>query len=466
MLSTLAFAQTHLDNELYNSALLISHTLPITNPRNAYIIIKSLYYLNHFKKIQIILEKHTDLLSYKEILFYYIKSGNPEETTLCRSIFQEDKDKLNVFSFNIESLTYLYNGLCKKDSIRKKYFIESYQADPRNMEPLYFLISESLCSIDEIHMLASRTDYYDLVRRLFNSKSQNRYYSPLVFHIQSIFLYNKNMLNDLFRLSVKAINEFPNSEFSHASLGLFYLARKRYINARNCYKKAVEINNNFGFGYLGKGIAEVFLLETGKGMTFLWKAHDIMDCLYFPAYFLAYEYEQMNNYNKAKYFYTYCIENILKQYELKRTLYGENKNVLNRHDIKVISSVVYCFIYNENYEDGLELLHKFKINNLLNVYCYLFMDNIEKAEKAIEKCGEEVLLHGTRGYLLHLLEDFDGAIKEYEKCIARNWTSAVESLMIMAMQNRDGRALNKAFDYSNSLFNELEYKNRSLPYYI
>ncbi len=462
MINLLSLAQAYIENEFYESALIISQTIPMENIKNAYFIIKSLYYLKHFNKIKMFIKMYPKLLEYKEILFYYIKSGNFCEMEPTLSVQDYLVGEIPNITFSTKSLQLLYNSYNKKYKVRKKYLIDAFKADPRNIEPLCVLLSESLAELDEIFLITKETEYDCFIRSLFKIEIGKPFYSPIFISLISKHLFKNNKLDELFRFSIKSIDNFPNSEFSHESLGLFYLAKKQYTQSRIVYMKVVDINKNYGFGYLGMGISECCLLETEKGINFLGKAFDIMDGSYLPSYFLAYEYQQMNDYPKAKHFYINCLNKILEDRKKRK---GNEEN--NDFDTKVINSAIYCLIYNEDYHEAKEYLNIFKIQNLLNAYCCLFLGELDDAREMLKTYDDNCkFVHGIKGFLLHLTDNYDEAINEYEKSISIERTQVIENLLIMALQNKAGLEINHAFDYSNCLFNSLEFKQRYLLYYL
>lgn len=468
-------AHSYIHYELYWSALCVGqYLLPSSSTNALYVVIRSLHGLGFYKRIQSIIGTRPDLLRYHEIRLIYIKSG-----------FECPKDSSESMSFpdllpvNRKSLELFYSALFKKESLRKKLFIDSFQADKTNIEPVVYLYKESLCNHREVALYVHQIEDFELrsaLASLINCQfGPEHIVCPLgIFsmslscqvadHVEASGLLGtvkKCSLEELFRISTRNLEQFSECEFTYFSLGLYYLYKERFREALRCFYRSFDINEEYGMGYLYAGISHSFLKETESAVRILNTAYTIMGSSYLPSYYLAYEYQLMNNLGKTKYYYRNCL-NIIEHDDGKPHTCKKAKTdrCYSKEAMSVICGFIYCLIYNEEYEEAMQYIKSYNVKNLLKVFCLLFNGMFDDARKALETCGRDSAYYASKGYLYHLVDDFDPSIREYEKSLSLSKNQVVEDLLAMAAANLAGTKPNKAFDYSNCLFETLEYKNR------
>jgi hypothetical protein len=88
------------------------------------------------------------------------------------------------------------------------------------------------------------------------------------------------------------------------------------------------------------------------------------------------------------------------------------------------------------------------------------MGELEYAKIAMEECEKDCYYFTCKGFIFHLINDLDNAIQNYEKTLEFGVNALVESLLNMAYENRDNSRPNRAFDYSNCLFESFGFKKR------
>lgn len=327
------------------------------------------------------------------------------------------------------------------------------------------------CELERKKPKADHEKYRSFLLGLFKNEDFKEILCPLTIHLEAMRLFRNSQFKELFRRAVRHKEHFPESEFVYEALGLYYLSKRHCKDARRCFFKAIEISRFFGNAYLCCGVVQSMLRETESAVSMLNMAFAIMNASCLPAYYLALEYQQMNNFSKAKYYYKHCIEQISQRGAApdSETRFCEKKNRteglaggLSAADAAIINGAIYCLVYNEDYEEAMGYIKAFGVDNLLNVYCLLFMGAFEEAREAMATCEKDSFYHATKGYLLHLVDDFDNAVREYEKCLVGTRMQVVESLMKMALDNVAGTEANHAFDYSNCMFDALEYKKWNL----
>lgn len=459
-----ALAELLVENGLYTGALLVAQTLDAADPVVAHIAARALLGLGHGHRVHALLEATPGLLTYHELALAYVRAGRD-----CPSVpVHMLPPRPSCTPLVSASLLNLFSALNKKEQVRKRFLVRAFHEDPRNIEALALLRGEALCTPCEIDALILGSDklggegYGGFLQSLFAPPKGRNPLCPLSVYISAAALYEAGAHDELLRLAVCAAEGFPASEATHETMGLYYMARNRPREARCSFLRAIELNHHGGSAYLFCGVAQALLRETEKAVTMLGMANAIMGSSHRPAYFLAYEFQQMNNFPKARHYYTRCLSAILGPDEAapgtKRSRVSAQP--LSAADQAVVNSAVYCLIYNEDYDEAMRYIDLFNITNLLRVFCLLFTGAVDAARAALPAAAEDPLAEAARGFLLHLADDFAGAAAAYECCLVRQRVSVVEDLMTMALENAAGEGGNHAFDYSNALFDALEYKKR------
>jgi len=598
MHKTFELACSYMDLEFYWSSLLIGQ-FTSESLESYYIIIRSLHGLKFYKKIQNLIERSPHLLSYYEINIIYVKSGF--ETTIEPTISILDQSAAGLpasctktastsnlphdnthsepsknssgDAIKRKSLELFYKAKFKRSNLRKKYFIDSFTADTCNIESLIYLYKESLCMRYELLFYISQIPIEE-IRDIMNALINNNFDMDCIYCPLLLFSYSLNIIHgseknlsfslaNIFRISTKMSGQFSSCEFIYSSLGLYYIYKGKYKEALRCFHKSIEINEEYGVGYLYLGVAYSFLKETEPSIRALDISSSIMDSSYLPSYYLAYEYQLMNNLSKAKYHYKNCLElieteldgnfendtNYLVRSKIRRPSHdvsmdnfviNDSTSFLSEHDAstdsskigtseymkncdlvlnlrnnvkrdnailrdsksknvkkeavfdnkfdqslskkiklssektscvlikensqanRLICGYVYCLLYHEEYVEAQRLLETYQPDNFLGVFYFLFNGMLDDSKRMLEKCKNNSLYHAVKGYLHHLVDEFDLSIKEYETSLSLAKNQVVENLISMAIENLAGTKPNKAFDYSNSLFETLEYKSRTL----
>lgn len=503
MNNLIEIANYYINEELYWTSLLIGQYLPKSN-KSYFIVIKSLYGLGFYKKIQHIIEGNKNLLNYHEIKMLYLKSGHK---TSIESIEHIDLSNKGSFDISRKSLELYYQAYFAKEKLRKKLFIDSFRKDNNNLEALIYLFKESSCTLNEIKHYVEQIkikELKDAMNCLINCEFDlENICNPLIIFSYSLKIIfssqevpSRTMFNKLFKISSQNMDFFINSEFIYSSLGLYYIYKNKFKEASNYLLKAVRKNKMYGIGHLYLGLSHSLLKETESALISLNNAYYIMDVSYLPSYYLAYEYQVMNNIGKATYFYkqslglieTEClnlydsetdyivkipvrdesVQDHAEHLQLEKSTvkklksYRENNDIskLDQKSFHVICGFIYFLMYNEEYDKAVKYLDLFKIENHLNVFLFLFNGNLTDANDSLDKCKKDVINFAVKGYLYHLVDQFNEAIKQYEICMTFRRNQVVENLMAMSIDNLAGVNPNKAFNYSTALFETLKYKNR------
>ncbi|ELA41246.1 uncharacterized protein VICG_01735 [Vittaforma corneae ATCC 50505] len=465
-----------LNHELYWSSLLIAQsTLPNSSIPDYFLILKSLLHLGFHKEIQRIVELNTDLLKIQEIKLLYVRSGKESSVQPITNVQVPTFDTLDSTSVEL-----LFTALSKKELLRKQQFVLSFERDSRNIEPLIYLYKESLCNFKEMAALIDKipnTHLRSIMSALISGDvSIDNIVCPLVIcSLAYKTLFEREMMSGsalLFRVCVRNLDLFGDCEFIYLGMGMYYLAKEKYKEALSCFYKAIEINKNLGPGHLLAGICHSKLKETEYAVKVLNNAYSIMSSSYIPAYCLAYEYQLMNNIPKAKHYFKRSISlmedslaiNEVPKNKKHRSIRQETSSIDNIYgkptDYRVIYSFIYCLIYNEEYEEAMRYLELFSIKNILKVFCLLFTGKLEEARASLEECEKNSYYFVCKGFICHLIDDLENAIQNYEKSLAFGANSVIESLLNMAYENKVNSRPNRAFDYSNCLFESFGFKKR------
>lgn len=459
------------NHELYWSSLLVAQEKATTlSYDDSFFMFNSLFHLGFYKKLQQLIELDTKLLKAREIKLLYIKSGKVSTVPSTHTIQTRAPVQLDYASIEL-----FFSALTKKETLRKQQFIESFQKDKRNIEPLIYLYKESLASMRELCALIEKISIpclKELMKLLISgSMSTDTVICPLaIFSKTHKILFEDEMAGDcgaLFGTCARNLDFFNNCEFLYQGMGMYYLEKDKYKEALNCFYKAIELNKHFGVGYFLAGICHSRLKETEYAVKLQNNAYSILSSSYLPAYTLAYEYQIMNNIPKAKHYYRRCIE-LMDDTEVLSDLPLNKKhrlmicNPTGHHsvDSRVIYSFIHCLIYNEEYEEAMRYLEQFEVKNVLRVFCFLFIGQLDEARYSLEECEKDEYYFVCKGFISHLVDDLDVAIKNYEQGLNFGANPVLENLLSMAYENKGNIRPNRAFDYSNCLFESFGFKRR------
>lgn len=447
-----------LKSELYWSSLLTSqHSNTL---EDQYIHIKSLYHLGFSKAIWPIIENRPKLLEYQEIKLLYIKSGK-ESSLVAKNTIQGISN--NTSEIGITSLELFFCALSKKESLRKKLFIESFENDRNNIEPLIYLFKESLCNYNEMRMLVGRI-HSELLRNIlvnliFIDNIPLKIESPLTIHSLVYRIASEPdhsiSYSGLFDVTVKNMESYNCSESVFLGMGVYYIKKNKLKEGLKCFYKAIEINSNSGLSFLLAGMAHSLLKETEYAVKQLNSAYSIMGSSYIPSYYLALEYQLMNNIQKARHYFRRSL-NIMTELDSPVDCQPMKKYKTEMDglsvDYRVVNSFVYFLIYSEDYEEAMKYIETYNITSILKVFCFLFTGMLSEANMALEECKKDAGYYALKGFILHLMDDVKNAAKNYEKSLESRFNGVVEKLIWMAYENIEDMKTNRAFDYSNCLF--------------
>lgn len=465
-----------LSHELYWSSLLVAQsTLPSPSIPDYFLILKSLLHLGFHKEVQKVVECSPDLLKVLEIKLLYIKSGKETPVQATANVH------MPVFgTLDSTSVELFFTALSKKELLRKKQLMLSFEQDNRNIEPLIYLYKESLCSFKEMAALISKIANIHLRNTMVVLMSgeipADNIVCPLaICSLAYKILFERGVAGDcafLFRICVRNLDLFCDCEFIYLGMGMYYLEKERYKEALNCFYKATEINKNLGPGHLLAGICHSRLKETEYAVKILNNAYSIMSSSYIPAYCLAYEYQLMNNIPKAKHYFRRSIDLMEDPLVIKEAPQSKKRRSMQQElcsidgtrgsvtGYSVLCSFIYCLIYNEEYEEAMNYLELFSVKNVLRVFCLLFTGKLEEARASLEECEKNSYYFVCKGFICHLIDDLESAIQNYEKSLEFGINTVIESLLNMAYENKENTRPNRAFDYSNCLFESFGFKKR------
>ncbi|KAI4291375.1 hypothetical protein PAPHI01_0649 [Pancytospora philotis] len=477
--------------ELPVSVLFIAESMADFDPVASYAVARALFLLNYKTRVRAFIEETPALLAFHELGLLYLRAGGQLKAESSRPLSSlPGYARLSQAAqpgISHRSLRNYFFGLEKKEQIRKRLLVQSFMDDCRNVEALATLYSESLCELDEVEDMIesyagaapagwSLPEYREFLAGLFKRRPGRAatVLCPFVLGAHNRQRFEEQNSEAILSSAIGTLEAFPECEASYEALGLYYLTRQHYNRAQSCFAEAIERNKCRGLPYLYSGMALSAMRKTDKAIAMLEMADAIMCSSLLPSFYLAFEYQQMNNFPKAMAFYVRCLDRILEQQTstghegdaacfIKRNKRNEGPSrALSARETAIINRAVYCFIYNENYDTAARYIKVFGLSNILKVFCLLFTGDIEGARLAMADCAPDSCFYATSGFLHHLADGFESAVKDYDRSIGMDSNDVVLELMHMALNNIRGAEKNHAFDYTNSLFDSLEFKKRCL----
>ncbi|KAG5859998.1 hypothetical protein KMI_03g04460 [Encephalitozoon hellem] len=441
----------YLMEEMDCSALALSEHVYREKKTNATImlLLKSMYKLSCYERCIETIELNSSVMKIHEarVIYYRCKSltGKKSKGLLASSGCDEELERYPPAEISRRSVRLLFEGLTKEDVKKKEILLEAYRSDNNNLEALLRMKNDCLINKKELLLLIDECKdkhMQDVYMEIFYPCFEPDFYflpfySPWygVKLARQYYKSGKDML--LFNLGASMVRLYPNSEFSFVALGLFFLMSSNYSEARRCFYKAVQINNEYGRGWLYLGMAYSGMKECESSITCLNIAYKTMIGSYKPAFYLAKEYHRMNNFERASFFYKHAL--------------GINPSV------QVQERYISLLIYYEYYPEALSYLaaQKNSLLGLLRVYCNLFLGKVAEAQKHLSSCQADWRYYATAGFIDHLLNNLDSAADNYNKALLKTHVNLVEELLGLAIENMTCKQNNNVYDYATDLFDNM-----------
>ncbi|EQB62007.1 component of the 20s cyclosome anaphase-promoting complex [Vairimorpha apis BRL 01] len=448
------------DLDLNNSSLLIAEYLHKKHGSfdSLKYVILNLYKLNCQERILDIMEKENKCLEDIELRIIFYKCSIKNENTIscnmlnnnsisnCKSANNYDNLKFNADFY--KSVEMFWKALTKSDINRRNLLIESYKIYSYNIEPLYFLILEELINDVELINLIDLNPYKEVLKEIFTVKYNSEFYHPFYIFLYSKYLYVEEDEFKLFNLSHSSYKLYKHSIFTYLSLGLYFIFKKQYKEAKKILLIWISKNTTDLFIiYLYLGICYSKLRECENSISCFNICNKKMNCTWKSYYYLAYEYLKMTNIEKSKFFYKegLNVDNNIKIQEgyiilliycedykeallyLSNTEHNKTANNDMYKNLKIENTYLnYAFNYtNENLNNNF---------NLLRCYCNLFLGNINESKKYLNLCLKDYRYYCTLGYIEHLTDNIDNACDAYNKSLLLKESSVVNNLINSAFE--------------------------------
>ncbi len=255
--------------------------------------------------------------------------------------------------------------------------------------------------------------------------------------------FKKKTVEEVFEIAKRALELDDQSEFTWKYMGDAYFFKEEFLQAIECYNKAIKINEKYLLASLNKGIAFYKIKEFKKAieclkfvkeknpnekLVNLYLGHIYLDLLDYKLAVNYYSnelkmdnksisalinlgncYSNLKDYNKSLYYY-------LKAYDLKP----------NEPEILFSLGRVYYFL--QNYDKSIEFLNKIIEIDEYKVKGLIYLGNIYHKKSHYNKSldyyykandiepGNFTILNNI-GKVYNELYDYDKAIKNLEKAI-------------------------------------------------
>ncbi|KAL0266141.1 UNVERIFIED_CONTAM: hypothetical protein PYX00_011857 [Menopon gallinae] len=449
---------------LYWSALLLGEHLynKEQSVEVLHTIVEAMFHLEFYERCIDVIENNEELQEYYEMCKIYLQSvskspGSKGSRLSSGTKVLTDRPKRRIKApgqhLSQESVMKFYESLCTEDP--HKHLADSFLADPRNFEALFYLKANSLSNDQELAGILSQAsirwceEHFHAV--LFSRTGLRYTFSPTTFLNTAKELYAQRNGVDLFALGTYMIQFYKGSEYSYFVLGLYYLYKNNYEESKKCFYKALKINDRFGRGWIGLGISYSGLKECINALECFTNAQQQMPGSSQPSLYLGFEYHKMNNLEQADVWY-------------RKSLSMEKS-----------AAIVQCYsaflISNEKYSEALELLShasgalesRYLRNqgslDLLRCFCNLFTGDISSAQACLSKCESDWRYFAASGFIKHIQNEVEEATYDYYQALIRTrQNSVVEDLLSHAVDVMAGVEENTAFNYASDLFEALDLK--------
>ena len=357
------------------------------------------------------------------------------------------------------SVLELYRSGCSEDP--KKHLVDAFHADTRNFEALFLLKNSGIVSPDEMSSLLALVKKKEVLecysKILFGKSYLKTVFSPTSFlKIAREYYISRNDM-DLFSLAVYVTRFYGRCEYAYFVIGMYYLLKCNYEEAKKCFYRSLKAKQSFGHGWVGLGIAYSGLKECISALECFTNAYQQMTCSGLPALYLGFEYHKMNNPEQAELWY-------------KRSLQVErNSAIVQKYSAFLIS----C----ERYGEALELLayknsageDRYLRNGstmgLLRCFSCLFIGKLHDAQGYLSGCDRDWRYFVTSGFIKHVQNKVPEAAYDYHQALIRaGQNSVVEDLLSHSVDNMAKSEENTAFKYASDLFDTLDLKSTAINF--
>jgi anaphase-promoting complex subunit 6 len=442
---------SYLEEELYWSSLALSEYVYRTDKSVAASmqLLRSMYKLSLHDRCVETIERNPELARVCEIRIIYHKSksraSNKTRGMELGPVSGEKIESHEPIGIKHRSIELYWEALTKEENKRRDMLVEAYVCDTCNMEALGMLKMEGLISGRELGKLIESCEdkevaavYGDVFNPVFEVDFYFlSFYCPWNGLLLAQRYYKDRKGLELFNLGISMYRLYPGSEYSFASLGLYFMLEASFGEARRCFYRAVQINSKFGTGWLYLGIAYAGMKEGENCISCLNVAVKLMMGSFKPAFYLALQYHKMNNFERASHFYKQALR-------LDPT-------------VQVQERYISLLIYYEYYAEALSYLatQRSPALGLLRVYCNLFLGKVAEAQKHLSSCEADWRYYATAGFIDHLMNKLDSAADNYNKALLRSHVGIVDELLGLAVENITCKQDNNVYDYASDLFNNI-----------
>ncbi|KAI5132240.1 hypothetical protein NEAUS06_0029 [Nematocida ausubeli] len=359
------------------------------------------------------------------------------------------------------SLNSYYQALIQKGSEekRRECIDRAIEFDERNLEPyIYIGMTKSYSELEEYIDRVQDASVRELFRTLLSSRKESFSLFSRSFHTPfsccriAKRLFNERQTSEIFQIAQYTASVYPSHYFTYIISGMYYILIGKHADGKRALFKALQLNNSYGMGWILLGYCQAFLCESSNAIACYEKAEVLMESTgYMPSLGIALEYHRMRSYQKAE-----------KKYLDVQKKYG----------------MEYCFnpyvsllVVQGRYDEALQLIADKTCSGeraLLKSVCYLFLDETEMAEEALQDVN--ISYHSKTqskyylllGYIQHMKKKYCEAIELYQKAIldpSKPAGSLVNDLLELAIKNSLEENNKKlVMQYKEDVFDFLDLK--------
>lgn len=443
-----SLAYTYMKNEMYNSLLILSEFMFITDQskETIFFLVFSLQKLSYHERLVEFLKLNNKFLIYKEIQMIFLSSIKKTTNEPLEKISLDDilplQTKSLVIKFsilNIDSETILlyHKAMLENDNLKKEmlvkvlaienYFLEALLAIKQekltsNKEFLYIIESIRCKSLKNMYLQIFGKDF-TFIDKGFTLLDSFYVFSPYKAMCLAFYFY-KNKDPSLFSLGVFMIENYPKNAVSYNILGLDFYRRANYKEAKKCFYESLQMDQKQGKSWMFLGLVYSNLKESENAILCYRKAMEQLTGSYKPILFLGIEYENMNSRTEAKFFFDLAVKRKPNKLTiLRKAIFDFLEECDTSHD-----EICCIKIEEECNEDEKEVLA------FVNFFFLVLKGDTEEAKKMISNTKDSWRKKVCLGYIEHLNGIFDKAIEYYNKSMLENKSSSIiESLICNAI---------------------------------
>uniref|UniRef100_A0AC35UBG9 RNA helicase n=1 Tax=Rhabditophanes sp. KR3021 TaxID=114890 RepID=A0AC35UBG9_9BILA len=218
--------------------------------------------------------------------------------------------------------------------------------------------------------------------------------SPNFFYLHLAVLTELKKTCRLFEIAHNLVERCPENEISWYAIGCYYMAIENWYAAKTFFHKTIQINSNFGEGWMAMGHANALGGEHEQSMNCYFRAHRLLEGSWEPLMYIGIEHMKTNNLTLSANFLADSLslaeDNIMVLLEMGAMYYGQNRSSLaEKYFNKALNSVLGLEPDAELNDQMLEV----KLHQTISTRWESLMNNLGMLYRVLKRYERAIMFH-------------------------------------------------------------------------